>query len=109
MSCRPRRFAGQLAFDCGTPDPAHPELGAHLVKFDGEDKGKIIIGEAEMEAMVLRGLDTLTFLHIGDGFTLQYAVHTEAGFYDYSACGQQTRRQTWRVQASLGLTKAAMG
>jgi hypothetical protein len=34
-----------------------------------------------MEAMVLRGLDTLTFLHIGDGFTLQYAVHTEAGFF----------------------------
>lgn len=81
--------AEPLVFDCGTPDPASPELGAQLIKFDNEDKGKIIIGDGEFDAMVLPGLGTLTFLHIGDGFTMQYAVHAEAGFYDYSASGSK--------------------
>jgi hypothetical protein len=80
-------FAADLVFDCGIPNEAAPELGAQLVKFDGQDKGTIRIGTAEKEAIVLNGLNTLTFLHIGDGFTMQYAVHTDEGFYDYSASG----------------------
>ncbi|MDI3337275.1 hypothetical protein QKW60_12725 [Defluviimonas aestuarii] len=80
-------FAADLVFDCGTPDEAAPEMGAQLIQFDGQDKGTIRIGGSEKEAMVLRGLDTLTFLHVGKGFTMQYAVHTEEGFYDYSASG----------------------
>ena len=81
--------AQDLAFDCGTPDPAQPELGAHLVKFSDESKGRISIGETQLDAMVLNGLGTLTFLHIGDGFTMQYAVHVEEGFYDYAASGSK--------------------
>ncbi len=80
-------FAADLVFDCGTPDEAAPEMGAQLIKFDGQDRGTIRIGGSDKEAMVLRGLGTLTFLHVGDGFTMQYAVHTEEGFYDYSASG----------------------
>lgn len=81
--------AGNTAFECGTPDPAKPEMGAKLVRFDGQDKGTITIGDQEMEAMVLTGLDSLSFLHIGDGFTIQYAVNTKEGFYDYSASGSK--------------------
>ncbi|MGB3314588.1 MAG: hypothetical protein WBB85_09255, partial [Albidovulum sp.] len=83
-------FAQEMVFDCGTPDAAQPELGAQLVKFDGEAKGKIVIGDTELDAMVLPGLGTFTFLHIGDGFTIQYAVDPEQGFYDYSASGSKT-------------------
>ncbi|MGB3146981.1 MAG: hypothetical protein WBA91_04400 [Paracoccaceae bacterium] len=83
-------FAADLVFDCGTPDAAAPELGAQLVKFDGQDKGLIRIGAREEEAMVLNGLGTLTFLHIGDGFTLQYVVNPEEGIYDYSTSGSMT-------------------
>lgn len=82
-------FGGEVAFDCGTPDSARPELGAHLLKLDGADKGSITIGDERYEAMVLGGLGTITFLHLGDGYTMQYAVNPEAGIYDYSASGSR--------------------
>lgn len=90
-------FGGEVAFDCGTPDPARPELGAKLVKL-GEDKGSITIGSDRFDAMVLAGLGTITFLHLGDGYTMQYSVDPEAGIYDYSASGS---RQGYRRGACV--------
>ena len=83
-------FAEARSFDCEAPDAQHPEMEAHLVKYDGVDKGHITIGDIDKDVDVYPGLDTLTFLYIGDGYTLNYNIHPEAGTYDYSASGSKS-------------------
>ena len=82
--------AGDLVFDCGAPDVAHPEMVAHLTKYYGQKKGHITIGDVDKAADVYSGLGTLTFLHIGEDYTLHYAVDPDTGIYDYSASGSMS-------------------
>lgn len=94
LLCPALAQAGDLAIECGTPDPERPEMGAHLVRFEGENKGRIVLGDQEFDAMVLPGLEgAVTFLHIGDGYTFQYAVNVKEGRYDYSASGSRQGHQ----------------
>ncbi len=83
-------IAEARSFDCTAPNDQHPEMQAHLIKYDGEDKGHITIADIDKDVAVYPGLDTLTFLYIGDGYTLNYNVHPEAGTYDYSASGSKS-------------------
>ncbi len=76
-------IAEARSFDCTAPDDPHPATQAHLPKYAGEDKGHITIADIDKDVAVYPGLDTLTFLYIGDGYTLNYNVHPEAGTYDY--------------------------
>ncbi len=83
-------FAEARVFDCEAPDAQHPEMTAHLVKYEGQPRGHITIADIDRDVDVFPGLDTLTFLYIGDGYTLNYNVHPEAGTYDYSASGSKS-------------------
>jgi hypothetical protein len=83
-------LSGDLVFDCGAPDAAHPEMVAHLTKFYGQKKGHITIGDIERVVDVYPGLDTLTFLYIGEGYALHYNVNPAKGTFDYSASGSMS-------------------
>ncbi|SDX09876.1 hypothetical protein SAMN05444358_10318 [Ruegeria halocynthiae] len=83
-------FAEERVFECDAPDAEHPEMAARLVKYDGQQKGHITIGEINKDVDVYPGLDTLTYLYIGDDYTLHYNVHPEKGTYDYSASGSKS-------------------
>lgn len=82
-------LAEERIFNCGAPDAAHPEMAATLVKYEGQDKGHITIDDVDIDVAVYPGLDTLTFLYIGDGYTLNYNVHPEKGTFDYVASGSK--------------------
>lgn len=83
-------FAEERIFECEAPDAEHPEMAARLVKYEGEDKGHITIADIDKDVAVYPGLDTLTYLYIGDGYTLNYNVHPEKGTFDYSASGSKS-------------------
>ncbi len=83
-------FAEERVFECDAPDAEHPEMAAKLVKYDGQQKGHITIGDIDKDVDVFPGLDTLTYLYIGDGYTLHYNVHPEKGTFDYSASGSKS-------------------
>lgn len=83
-------FAEERIFECEAPDAEHPEMAARLVKYEGEDKGHITIGDIDKDVAVYPGLDTLTYLYIGDGYTLNYNVHPEKGTFDYTASGSKS-------------------
>ncbi|WP_171231048.1 hypothetical protein [Ruegeria sp. HKCCA6707] len=65
-------------------------MAARLVKYEGEDKGHITIGDIDKVVAVYPGLDTLTYLYIGEDYTLSYNVHPEKGTFDYSASGSKS-------------------
>ncbi|WP_171208913.1 MULTISPECIES: hypothetical protein [unclassified Ruegeria] len=52
-------FAEERVFECDAPDAQHPEMAARLVKYEGEDKGHITIGDIDKDVAVYPGLDTL--------------------------------------------------
>ena len=83
-------FAEARVFDCDAPDAQHPEMKAHLVKYEDVPKGHITIADINRNVDVFPGLDTLTFLYIGDDYTLNYNVHPGKGTYDYSASGSKS-------------------
>lgn len=83
-------LAGDLVFNCGAPDAAHPEMVAQLTKYYGEKRGHIIVGDDVVPAEVYSGLGTLTFLYIGEGYALHYSVHPQKGTYDYSLSGSMS-------------------
>lgn len=83
-------LAGDLVFDCGAPDATHPEMIVHLTKYYGQKKGRITVDGVGRDADVYSGLGTLTFLHIGEGYTLHYSVDPGKGTFDYSASGSMS-------------------
>nr|WP_170808272.1 hypothetical protein [uncultured Ruegeria sp.] len=82
--------AEDRVFECEAPDAKYPEMAATLVKYEGQNKGHITIGDIDNKAEVYPGLDTLTYLYIGDGFTLNYNVNLKTGTFDYSASGSKS-------------------
>ncbi|UAB89383.1 hypothetical protein I5192_01475 [Ruegeria sp. SCSIO 43209] len=82
--------AEERVFECEAPDAEHPEMAARLVKYDGQQKGHITIGDIDKDVDVFPGLDTLTYLYVGEDYTLNYNVHPEKGTFDYSASGSKS-------------------
>lgn len=83
-------LAGDMVFDCVAPGAAYPEMTAHLTKYYLENRGRIAFDGVELEVDVLSGLGTLTFLYLGDDFSMSYNVHPRTGRYNYSASGTKS-------------------
>jgi len=83
-------FAEERVFECEAPDAEHPEMAAKLTKYEDQDKGHITIGDIDKDVDVYPGLDTLTYLYIGEDYTLHYNVHPEKGTFDYSVSGSKS-------------------
>ncbi|SMO58088.1 hypothetical protein [Ruegeria faecimaris] len=83
-------LAEERVFECQSPDEQHPEMAAKLIKYEDQNKGRIKIGDIDKEVDVFPGLDTLTYLYIGEDHTLSYNVHPQKGTFDFSASGSRT-------------------
>ena len=82
-------FAQELVFECGGPESKRPELRVVLTKSAGGFGGNANVDGTDIDVMVYPGVKSLTFLHIGSGYTMNYNVSLEDHSVSYTGSGSK--------------------